>query len=276
MADGAGKPRSPGGTQRANKIHLSPLVFAHFWSWWGLFNHALSLPIRHGPLFLGSRAPSPKFGDHLYTIKYRIVLAPLVISHIYHQDSRAAWKDGTTTCVGIKLQMDELHADMHQREQIVKEYDANSKRTIARAHKLFDSAEVVMSNSELRAVRAFFAEPQKALFPTPTEFDEPSAAGLPDSDPEPLNSPWIDMDDFVEMDWVPSDIRPRIWLIACGFCPRFTYLKRVPTTASSFGDEGTHNCLQGREECELYMRSLWLPLRISSSFLLFSYRQHSA
>lgn len=222
---------------------------------WGLFNHALSLPIRHGPLFPGIKELSPKFSDNLATIKYQVVLEPVFVAHIYHQDSRAGWKEGSTTCVGIKVQIEALQADLHQREQFMTEYDPKSRRTKTTVHRRFHSAEVVLKSSEIRAVRTLFMEPQKALFSTSTEYDEPDAPGLPDCDVEPHDSEWLDFGDFVDVDWTPSDAEPRIWLIPCGFIPRFTYLKRVPppdsssSKASIFGDENTHNCLQGREDC---------------------------
>lgn len=111
-----------------------------------------------------------------------------------------------------------------------------------------------MKSTEMRAVRALFSEPQKALFSTATEYDEPDAPVLPDTDPEPKSSEWFDLDDFVEVDWAPSDTDPRIWLVPCADLPRFTFLKRDPHTdsvrhSSKFGAEDTHNCLQGREDC---------------------------
>lgn len=189
------------------------------------------------------------------TIKYQVVLAPVFLAHIYHQDSRAGWKEGSTTCVGIKIQTEALQADLHQREQSISEYDPKSQRTKTTVHKRFHSAEVVLKSSELRAVRSLFLEPQKALFSTSTAYDEPDAPGLPDCDAEPQESEWLDFDDFTEMDWALSDVQPRIWLIPCGFVPRFTYLKRVPLSGpnsetSKFGNEDTHNCLQGREDCK--------------------------
>jgi Fmp27, WPPW motif-containing RBG unit len=236
-----------------NIFHLSPKAFAHFWAWWGLFNSPLALPIRQGSLFPGGKTPTPKFSRHLSTIKYRITLAPLLISHVYHQESQAGWKAGQATCVGIKLMMDHFHADMHQREQVTSVLDQITGQIRSTGHKPFYSAEVVLIGSELRAVRAIFAEPEKALFSVPVDGAEPETQ-VPNAPSEPLSSPWVDLDDFVQLDWSPSDRAPRIWLIPCGFCPRFTYLKRVPIqdsgASSRFGQEDTHHCLQGMEDCE--------------------------
>lgn len=129
---------------------------------------------------------------------------------------------------------------------------------------------MVFTTSELRAIRAVFAEPQKSLFPVPSGRDELDGPSLPTAACEPLSSPWVDLDDFVETDWSPSDEQPQIWLIPCGFCPRFTYLKRVPAPRDSeipedssghsrFGQEDTHTCLQGKEDCVFLFSCCALP-----------------
>jgi hypothetical protein len=84
-----GKPR------RASSLHLSPKSFAHFWSWWSLFDGVMSLPIRQGS-FYPQRAISPKLGRHIATLKYRISVAQLFISHVYIDDSRESWVDGVS------------------------------------------------------------------------------------------------------------------------------------------------------------------------------------
>lgn len=157
-----------------------------------------------------------------------------------------------------------FQADLHQREQLLTEHDPKSGAVKKTLHKVFNAAEVVLKSAEIRAVRAFFKEPQKALFSTSTEYDEPDAPALPDSDPEPFRSEWRDLDDFVEVDWSPSDSDPRIWLIPSGFIPRVTYLKRAQSGpnasgTSRFGNEDSHMCLQGREDCQ------YCPLLFPSS-----------
>lgn len=96
-------PLKHGGENRHNSFHLTPKTFAHFWSWWHLFDGVLSLPIRQGSLFPDSRPPSKKFGHHLATIKYRITFSPLYIAHVYKVDSGDAWSAGESRCVGVSL-----------------------------------------------------------------------------------------------------------------------------------------------------------------------------
>lgn len=88
-------------TKKHNSFHLTPKTFAHFWSWWHLFDSALSLPIRQGLLFPDSRPPTKKFGKHLATIKYRISFSSLYIAHIYPLDTAEAWAAGESHFVGV-------------------------------------------------------------------------------------------------------------------------------------------------------------------------------
>ena len=71
-----------------NSVHLSPRFFTHFYSWWSMFSGAMSLPVRQGKLWPGVEKSSKKFGRHLATIKYNLLLSPLYMSHIYkHKDA---------------------------------------------------------------------------------------------------------------------------------------------------------------------------------------------
>ncbi|KAF8314787.1 hypothetical protein DL93DRAFT_2227867 [Clavulina sp. PMI_390] len=237
-------------TEAVNSIHLSPDKSSHFWSWWGLFNHALSLPIRSGTLFPAAKAVSPKLSQSLATVKYRIDVAPLFISHIYHQDSRTGWQEGNTTCVGVKMQAQNFRADLHQQKVLNSKFDTKLGRLKQVYHKQFNAAEAVLTETEVRAVRARFSEPQKARFSgnTETEYNEPDAPVLPDDGQEPDDSDWRDMDDFVELSWTPGDPDPSLWLVPFAFVPRFNYLKHSANSDSwRFGHENTHICLHGQQ-----------------------------
>lgn len=78
---------SPHSYRHPSSLHLTPKAFTHFYSWWGLFENVLSLPIRQGNYY-PRRALSPKFTRHLATIKYRIVVPQLFVMHGYTDESR--------------------------------------------------------------------------------------------------------------------------------------------------------------------------------------------
>lgn len=242
-----------------NIFHLTPLAFAHFYSWYSLFGSSISLPIRQGSLYPDARPPSPKFGRHIATIKYRISLAPLFIAHMYKQDAVEQWREGETTVVGVKAMVESFSADLHQREQEVMIIDPFTGKPKTSTHKPFCAAEVVITNLELRAVYAIFTDPGKALVPliqTQSPEDAHPATNFPLEKREPKGSKWIDFDDYFETDWIPLDKSPDIWMFRAGACPRFAFVRTIPSQAdvasdrmeggierSKFGAEDTHKCL---------------------------------
>ncbi|KAG9090469.1 hypothetical protein FS749_000515 [Ceratobasidium sp. UAMH 11750] len=227
------------------------------------------LPIRQGSLYPSDKPPPVKFTRHLATIKYRFSLSPLFISHVYRQDSRTSWATGITPCVGIKAVLESLQADLHQRDQMETIRNSITGITTQKPHKPFSAAEVVVKGLDLRAMLAQFSEPEKPdvnLPPVPNnEFDSSSSARppMPESSKEPLSSRWVDMDDFVEVDWAPNDEEPDLWLFTAASCPRIMYFKKpdhpppangVETSCSAaentvprFGNEDTHICFMGTE-----------------------------
>ncbi|KAG2367288.1 golgi-body localization protein domain-containing protein [Suillus spraguei] len=231
-----------------SSFHLTPHAFAHFWSWWALFDANLSLPVRQGSYY-PSKTVSPKFARHLATMKYRLVVPRLFISHVYIDDTRDSWVSGTTSFVGTKANVGHFQADMHQRDQeSIAPGDSQDSIKVVR-HKPFYAAEVVMKDMDLRAMLATFSEPLKQAIPLSFEGNRDannSTKPLPTITP----SDWIDVDDFVETDW-SSKHKPDIQLLPLLLCSRLTYFKKNATSGamegSKFGVEDTHTCLLGSE-----------------------------
>lgn len=235
-----------------SSIHMSPKTFAHFWAWWRMFDSELSLPIRQGSYY-PARVQSPKLGRHIGTIKYRFSLPRIFLFHAYIANSRAAWSAGVTTVVGAKARIGNLVADLHQREQelTVPGISKGTWKTIRR--KPFYAAELVLDDLEIRTVAASCSNPLKKAVHlsdegTQTDNLEEHLARLP------LNVPstWVDADDFVELDWVPTTM-PSVLLLPVVSCPFFTYLRHNVSRADSksektkFGSEDTHTCLLGKQ-----------------------------
>ncbi|CDR46544.1 RHTO0S12e05996g1_1 [Rhodotorula toruloides] len=255
-----------------NSFHFTPNAMTHFIRWWKLFDSSMSLPIRQGKLFPSAQAPSPKFGRHTATIKYRFSLAPLFISHTYRQDNWQDWARGETTVLGIKAKIGRFNVDLHQRaqEMVIRRPEMSETKTVT--HKVFYMAEVDLDSLDLRTITAIFREPEKAeLAP-------------PDIDPEDDVSPAPTYDDFVlsedDHDWVnlndyhdsiytmPVEEEPRMRIMPFIVSPRFTYYRHKDATMSKdwpeengssngtsgspaekpktkFGDEKSHTCLMG-------------------------------
>lgn len=258
-----------------NALHLTPKAFAHFWAWCSLFDSIPTLRIRVGTYY-PPRPITPKFGRHIATIKYRIILSKLFVMHGYIDDSQEsescifyctsqhksnsllAWIDGITPWIGVKGMIDELRVDMHQRDQETKVRGIDPDTTKTAHRKPFYAAEVVLKGVDMRTVLAIFKEPLKA---------EVSTAGLPqtstylkynDLPQTPLTSSWYNIYDFVELDWT-SPSEPILHYLPFAMCPRFAYFKRNAARTdnkqdSKFGIEPTHYCLLGQEPCK-YIKS---------------------
>uniref|UniRef100_A0A0W0FJY9 Uncharacterized protein n=1 Tax=Moniliophthora roreri TaxID=221103 RepID=A0A0W0FJY9_MONRR len=244
------KPNKP----LASSLHLTPKAFTYFYSWWSLFDSTMSLPIRLGSYY-SSRTMSPKFGRHLATLKYHIFVPHLYVMHGYMDDSKETWVDGVTPWLGVKAMVDEFQVDMHQRDQetIVPGIAPSSVKVTRR--KPFYAAELVMKGLDLRALLATFPEPEKQdidVVTPPHKSNYRTLADIPTTDPE---SPWHDMDDFIETDWVPtSDANNASFhLLPIASCPRFAYFKKNSALlddtmqSSKFGNEDTHQCSLGKE-----------------------------
>jgi hypothetical protein len=241
-----------------NTTHLTPRFFTHFFNWWSLFSGVMSLPVRQGPLFPGITKTSKKFNRHLATVKYKILLAPLFVAHIYKHKDREDYAENVVTATGLKVRLDSLKLDIHQRrEQIKTQARGRSKQTKTSAMRI-NQALIDLQSADFRAVSASIEgtnaedlESHKddiiSSFQQPAPSVDLSKFTIPDH-----NLDWIDMDDFVEPDWIlPQESNPRTQILPLAFTPRFTYFRQTDhedlgpeeTGYSTFGHEPTHDCV---------------------------------
>lgn len=154
----------------------------------------------------------------------------------------------------VKAFLEHFKADMHQREEEThfSQHEGDEPKILR--HKPFSAVDVVITGIDLRALFAIFAEPQKKSIPLKESL--PSVTTFwKHMDPSLLSSTWVDMDDFTEIDWLPSDEKPNLHLHEAAHCPRFVYFKRSRAISpedtgqshTKFGDEETHVCLMGKE-----------------------------
>jgi len=255
-------------SQSYNAIHLTPRFFTHFYSWWGLFSGVMSLPIRQGPLWPGIEKSSKKFGRHLATIKYKLLLSPLFMSHVYkHKDAEeynteSKFGNDTVTATGLKVRLDSFTFDVHQRreESVIKVKGFNIDRKSSNMS--INQAEVDFHSADIRAVSAMIAgttvDDLKDWAGGDNEKISPShAAPLGDTTNFNISDgdlSWIDMDDFVELDWIlPTRSSPETKIMPLAYAPRFTYLRQTDHSlksaigkrarSSPFGHEPTHECV---------------------------------
>ncbi|WFC96458.1 hypothetical protein MBRA1_003115 [Malassezia brasiliensis] len=265
----AAEPDVHRGTSAVNSLYITPLAWDHFWEWKNLFNSALSLPVRQGPVF--PKPPgqkSPKFGRHLATIKYRFNLAPMCLTHMYRQRLRYDLAHGLRTFVGVKARLGTFYLDLHQRmQETVHEFPGSDKPPLRAFHKPMYEIESDLSDLELFCVAAQFRE-QFASTPGIANDEEDEkfdlfGAGHVDPSETSVEDPMYDPDDYVELDNVPlSDVPPRLRIHEALALARFNFHRRVESrhdymarvhtpqdaqqhTRSKFGHERTHTCLIG-------------------------------
>ncbi|KAL1838040.1 hypothetical protein VTJ49DRAFT_3113 [Mycothermus thermophilus] len=246
-----------------NAVHLTPRFFTHFFAWWSLFSGPLSLPIRQGSLWPGREKNSKKFGRHLATIKYNLLFAPLFVSHIYKHKDVEDYSENAVSSTGIKIRLDSFVLDLHQRREEFNTRDrgrgTQSRTTGMKIH----AGELDLVSADLRAVSASIrgttvdALKRNSLstFITDQEGDgtDLSRFTIPDND-----LTWIDMDDFVELDWIlPTEPNPDTKILPLAYAPRVTYFRQTdingtidgdPDRTSPFGQEPTHFCVMSQDD----------------------------
>ncbi|PGH04413.1 hypothetical protein AJ80_08524 [Polytolypa hystricis UAMH7299] len=241
-----------------NTVHLTPRFFTHFFNWWSLFSGVMSLPVRQGRLWPGLTKTSKKFGRHLATVKYNLFLSPLFVAHIYKHKDPEDYAEDVVAATGIKVRLDSFMLDLHQRRELVHmQGKGRLKQTQASTMKI-NRAQLDFIAADFRAISVDIGgtnaeDLDKPEFGVPSTFQQPppsvdlSQFTIPDRD---LN--WIDMDDFVDLDWIlPSEANPRTRILPLAYSPRFSYLRQTDkqerrpdeTGYSPFGDEPTHYCV---------------------------------
>jgi len=243
-----------------NSVHLTPRFFTHFLNWWHLFSGVMSLPIRQGPLWSSQEKSSKKFGRHLATIKYNLLLSPVFISHIYKHKDVEDYASEAVAATGLKMKLDSFMLDLHQRREhfeIPGDKDGSPKQTSGMK---INQCQLDFIAGDIRAVSASIRgtnkdEIDKADDSILSSFKNFAAANIdmarftiPDND-----FTWIDMDDFVELDWIlPQESNPKTKILPLAWAPRFTYFRQTDhgdnisgdtTRSSPFGDEPTHFCV---------------------------------
>ncbi|EXJ55206.1 hypothetical protein A1O7_08132 [Cladophialophora yegresii CBS 114405] len=256
---GADSPRS----ESYNSVHLSPKFFSHFFNWWSTFSGVMSLPVRQGSLWRDLGKTSKKFGRHLATIKYNLLLSPLFISHVYKHKDAEDYQANVVSATGLKIKIDNFMLDLHQRREYFNTMAKGRAKHMRTSGMKINKTELDFVRADLRAVAALIAgttaedlakasdEKLASLGEVPENIDL-SQFTIPDQDLS-----WIDMDDFVELDWVlPAESNPETKILPLAFTPRFTYFRQTDhggaiqgdaSRTSPFGDEDTHFCVMGRD-----------------------------
>ncbi len=261
-----------------NSVHLTPRFFTHFFSWWSMFSGSMSLPIRQGTLWPGVEKSSKKFGRHLATIKYNILLSPLYMSHIYKHKEAEDYGTGVVAATGLKARLDSFMFDLHQRREEFRtlvqaprsQEDSKQNQTTGMR---INQVQLDLIKPDVRAVSASIPGTDSEDVDDDITEDMASysqellKADLSKFTIPDLDFGWIDMDDFIELGWIlPSNRHPDFQILPLAFAPRFTYFRQTDHSnnisgdknrTSAFGNEATHHCVMSarndprRVQCRL-------------------------
>ncbi|PNS18215.1 UPF0648 protein [Sphaceloma murrayae] len=275
-----------------NSVHLTPRFFTHFLKWWSLFSGVMSLPVRQGPLWGSQEKSSKKFGRHLATIKYNLLLSPVFISHMYKHKDAEDFSADSVAVTGLKMKIDSFMLDLHQRREyfeIPGKNDAEPKRTSGMR---INQGQLDFISGDFRAVSASIRGTTKedvervdedgisTYQNSPTVVDM-SRFTIPDND-----FTWIDMDDFVELDWIlPQESNPETKILPLGAAPRFTYFRQTDhgdsisgdtTRSSPFGDEPTHYCVMSKKNDPRQVQADLIQQRVEKIVEQMSHNERAA
>jgi hypothetical protein len=170
-----------------------------------------------------------------------------------HNDKDEAGND-VVMATGLKARLDSFMVDIHQRREETVPNQPSTAMRINQAELDFHSADIRAVSAEIAGATAdelmkqAVEAPLLNLAETIRYSGDMSQFSIPDGDYS-----WIDMDDFVELDWVlPNNKTPKTRIMPLAFTPRFTYFRQTDHTdpkgcvvspCSPFGDEPTHDCL---------------------------------
>lgn len=223
----------------------------------------MSLPIRQGRLWRGPDKTSKKFGRHLATIKYNLLLSPLFIAHVYKHKDAEDYDENVVSATGLKLRLDSFMLDLHQRRELFDTIVKGRSKQTRTSGMRINAGQLDFINADLRAVSANIGgtnaddllRASDEAYSTNQQSSstvDMSRFTIPDHDMS-----WIDMDDFVELDWVlPSESNPETKILPLAFTPRFTYFRQTDhggaingdeTRTSPFGNEPTHYCIMSHD-----------------------------
>lgn len=263
-----------------NSVHLTPRSFSHFFDWWSMFQGNMSLPIRQGRIWPGPDKSSKKFGRHLATIKYNLLLSPLYLSHIYKHKDLEDYGQNVVSATGLKIKLDSFMLDLHQRREEFRQQISGGSRQSKTTGMRINQAQLDFITADVRAVSQTIkgtttGDVDEATEETLASYEQAQSAPqadlfcftIPDNDTD-----WVDMDDFVELDWIlPAESNPETKILPLAFAPRFTYFRQTdhhnvidgdPMRSSPFGNEPTHFCVMSarndprRVQCDLIQERL--------------------
>ncbi|CAO3578004.1 unnamed protein product [Absidia cylindrospora] len=256
-----------------NALYLSPGFLDHFLATLRLFGGNMSYPLRTGSLYPRVDMRSPKkFGAHMQSMKYKVVVNPLRLGYFYKDDNLVdggkAYLTGHGDTVGLKGHVKTFSIDIHQQREQAKVHNDNQKtdKVLLKRTKpgwQINEAEVELRNIDLRVVRACYSKLDSMHMdddnPVDTNDMSDGVSGEEEVDPDfmdgtdrradenEVDSTWVDMEDFVEINVVTPETIPKVQVLPFAFSPCMYYIKQNdPDDVEKYRYlRGTHDCIIG-------------------------------
>lgn len=255
-----------------NYTYFTPMTLKYFFVWWNTLTESISLPIREGPLFSreAKKSSSVKFGPHIFTFKYQLILEPLVVSHMILSSSGQE-NNHRVIGTGIKAKASSCVIDLHQRREVARYVNTklNVDKTVRKLK--MNSGEIDVSDADIRLIHAQFRDISLSgkllsyftgesnvlidvdLFANERQAVHSSSSRLHffKSDlNENLDFLWIDLEDFIELEYgeiLSPD--PVVKVIPFLLNPKINYYREFtledPHAPYPFGNEASHACRIG-------------------------------
>lgn len=223
----------------------------------------MSYPLRNGTLFpKDDPRPTKKFGKHMSTMKYKIMLHPLTISYFYKDENTvdSGSIEGSGDMVGLKALVAAFNVDIHQRREIINVASHKLDQKRLKANWPMHEVEIHLKNIDLRAVHASFSPndggKSTVLAVSVAGTSESSDCstdpdlmdgldGNPGEDTEP--SDWVDPYDFVDLNSTRHASPSSVKVLPFAFSPCVYYLRQTsPADSEEYRYlRHTHNCIMG-------------------------------
>ncbi|SCU97983.1 LADA_0H09758g1_1 [Lachancea dasiensis] len=237
------------GEKYSNKVYLAPHCMTHFFSWWNLFSTYTSGPIRQGSLFPDLVQNPKKFSKALFTVKYEVRLAPLVVSHTYrHVDSHLIdRKNDGIAFTTMKGKFDSLRLDLHQKRVKMTHLDNKLKRSRTVWKFKMNAGEVDCVGADFRLAYSMF---KWNVTPNIPQHQVPHSTSGDYRNNGQSSVEWFDIEDYSDVnqamyiDTEPLEFEDSPLL----FSPRISYMRDTGEGAPlefPFGLEEDHNCSIG-------------------------------
>ncbi|GME71061.1 unnamed protein product [Ambrosiozyma monospora] len=243
-----------------NSMHWTPLSFAHFNTWWDTFSSSLGLPIKTGKMFKNKfldYRKSEKFGGHLFSINYGLLLNSLYLTHVYkHSNDNDA--NSKVAFTGLKAFVNSFKMDLHQTKKESTVFDKHRQVYKKDWSLHMDKGIVDVQEIDMRILSAVFNETSatgllareigldnsNSMF----SFDRKSMNSSSDYSSDSMDSGWLDRDDFTELESPISFSEDPVWKVTpLASSPRIYYVKDSTVTSLDYPfddvEKLTHTCL---------------------------------